>query len=778
MTPTTQAVLSSWTFEPWIILLSVFSCWVYWRGWRGLHRRMPDRFPRWRAWCFASGLAVIWVAMASPLDAMGNLLLQAHMLQHLLLMMIAPPLIWLGAPGIPMLRGLPHRVRKYWLGPFLAWRGLHGVLHVLTHPATCLVLFILTTWIWHWPPLYELGLRNATWHQVEHACFLVASLLFWWPVIQPWPSKAVWPRWALIPYLLIADVSNTVFSAAFCFWEEVIYPTYELAPRIAGITALTDQAVAGAIMWVPGSIIFLIPVAMIIRSLLSPRLALPNKTQQLDPIPSSGPISLPLFDEPSSTADSRTSATSSFDLLRAGKFGRTIRHPLFRRSMQMLMLLLAIAIILDGLLGPEISPMNLAGVLPWIHWRGLVVLALLIAGNLFCFACPFMLPRELAKKLGGGRLRWPRLLRSKWLAVVLLVIFLWAYEAFSLWDTPWWTAWIVLTYFALAMAIDGFFRGASFCKYICPIGQFHFVQSMVSPLEVRVRDTQTCQTCTTYDCIRGNDQQRGCELDLFVPRKVGGLDCTWCLDCVHACPHDNVGILTRAGEPELLNDGWRSSLRRLSSRWDIAALVAVLVFGAFANAMGMVGPILQWQDELAIRMGLDSSWWITSISLLAGIVLVPLLLLPLIATASHSLARTSATFKQLTIRYTLTLVPIGFAMWLVHMLFHLFTSWGTVIPSIQRASLDLGFTSLGEPAWALSCCGPAPSWLLPLELLILDVGLVVTLWLQYRLSGRLTTNLRREVAALLPWAILTMALWALAVWIIFQPMEMRGTMPS
>tara|TARA_Y100000589_G_scaffold185492_1_gene175702 strand:+ start:56 stop:1165 length:1110 start_codon:yes stop_codon:yes gene_type:complete len=369
-------------------------------------------------------------------------------------------------------------------------------------------------------------------------------------------------------------------------------------------------------------------------------------------------------------------------------------------------------------------------------------------------------------------------LRSKWLAVVLLVIFLWAYEAFSLWDTPWWTAWIVLTYFALAMAIDGFFRGASFCKYICPIGQFHFVQSMVSPLEVRVRDTQTCQTCTTYDCIRGNDQQRGCELDLFVPRKVGGLDCTWCLDCVHACPHDNVGILTRAGEPELLNDGWRSSLRRLSSRWDIAALVAVLVFGAFANAMGMVGPILQWQDELAIRMGLDSSWWITSISLLAGIVLVPLLLLPLIATASHSLARTSITFKQLTIRYTLTLVPIGFAMWLVHMLFHLFTSWGTVIPSIQRASLDLGFTSLGEPAWALSCCGPVPSWLLPLELLILDVGLVVTLWLQYRLSGRLTTNLRREVAALLPWAFLTMALWALAVWIIFQPMEMRGTMPS
>ena len=290
--------------------------------------------------CFAAGLAVTWLAMASPLDAMGNLLLQAHMLQHLLIMMVAPPLIWLGAPGIPLLRGLPHKIRKYWIGPFLAWRTLHGFLHVLTHPVTCLSLFILVTWIWHWPPLYELGLRNATWHQVEHACFLLASLLFWWPVIQPWPSKPIWPRWALIPYLLIADVSNTVFSAAFCFWEEVIYPTYEMAPRIAGITAMTDQAIAGAIMWVPGSMIFLIPVAMIIRSLLSPRLALPNTGIKPGLASGSGSLSLPQFDKPETTA--ARSASEPFDLLRLSGVGHVLRHRIFRRSMQSIMLLLGI----------------------------------------------------------------------------------------------------------------------------------------------------------------------------------------------------------------------------------------------------------------------------------------------------------------------------------------------------------------------------------------------------------------------------------------------------
>ena len=114
---------------------------------------------------------------------------------------------------------------------------------------------------------------------------------------------------------------------------------------------------------------------------------------------------------------------------------------------------------------------------------------------------------------------------------------------FGLWDSPWWTAGIIGGYFAAAFVIDGLFRGASFCKYVCPIGQFHFVQSLVSPLEVRVRDTDVCRTCTSYDCIRGNAEQRGCELQLFQPKKGGNLDCTFCLDCVHACPHDNVGIL-------------------------------------------------------------------------------------------------------------------------------------------------------------------------------------------------------------------------------------------
>src|SRR5262249_43033435 len=209
----------------------------------------------------------------------------------------------------------------------------------------------------------------------------------------------------------------------------------------------------------------------------------------------------------------------------------------------------------------------------------------------------------LARRWLPRGMAWPRFLRGKWLALVLLALFLWAYEAFSLWDSPWWTAWIALGYFAAAFLIDGLFRGASFCKYLCPIGQFNFVQSLVSPLEIKARDPDVCASCQTKDCIRGRDGIPGCELGLFLPRTAGNMDCTACLDCVHACPHDNVGLLAQAPGADLWNDRPRSGVGRFACRPDLAALVLVLVFGAFANAAGMVGPVAEGQEQLAAFVG-------------------------------------------------------------------------------------------------------------------------------------------------------------------------------
>jgi hypothetical protein len=464
------------------------------------------------------------------------------------------------------------------------------------------------------------------------------------------------------------------------------------------------------------------------------------------------------------------------DLLRVPLLGRFLKWRHARLALQLPLVALAALVIVDGLGGPQVGPMNLAGVLPWIHWRGLVILGLLAAGNVFCMACPFMLPRTLARRwLPGGR-NWPRRLRSKWLAAALLAVFLWAYEAFALWDSPWWTAWIALGYFITAFVIDGFFRGAAFCKYLCPIGQFNFVQSLVSPLEVKARDAGVCATCRTKDCIRGRDGIPGCELHLFQPRKAGNMDCTFCLDCVHACPQDNVGLLAGPPGRTLWHDPWRSGLGRFGKRPDLAALVVVLVFGAFANAAGMVGPVLEWQDRLQSFLGQPSPLLVVSLFYLVALVVLPVLLVGAAAALSRRWGRLPAGWTEVATRYSFALVPLGFGMWLSHYSFHFLTSYDTAVPTAQRFAADLGWQGLGEPEWACACCRPAAEWLPRLEILFLDLGLLLSLYTGYRLARAQAPRPAFALKALGPWALLLVLLFGAGVWIVLQPMQMRGTM--
>src|SRR5579862_4019127 len=163
MSPTAQAILSSWSFESKIALSLMVSCIVYLRGWSILRRTSPSRFPIWRALAFIGGLVSFWVAIASPLDAFSGFLLSAHMVQHLLLMSVAPPLILLGAPLLPLLRGLPRKFTRDGVGPFLVWPALRRAGHALTHPSSCWIVMAVTLCAWHVPAAFDLALRSPTW---------------------------------------------------------------------------------------------------------------------------------------------------------------------------------------------------------------------------------------------------------------------------------------------------------------------------------------------------------------------------------------------------------------------------------------------------------------------------------------------------------------------------------------------------------------------------------------------------------------------------------------
>lgn len=265
------AALSSWELNPSLLISTLAMAFLYTRGWRQLQQRAPHRFGPAQLLAFYAGLVTILIALLSPLHALAGWLLTVHMIQHLLLMMVAPPLILYGAPYMPLLFGLPKDVLKEGLGPLLSSQLLRRIGRFISHPIFCWSAFVFTNVGWHLPPMYELALRSTGWHEVEHLSFFATALLFWWPVIQPWPWVTNTPRWATILYLFLADFQNTALSAFLVFYERVLYPTYGRIPRIGGMTALEDQAAAGSIMWVVGSIFFLIPVGLITIEVLSSR---------------------------------------------------------------------------------------------------------------------------------------------------------------------------------------------------------------------------------------------------------------------------------------------------------------------------------------------------------------------------------------------------------------------------------------------------------------------------------------------------------------------------
>jgi ferredoxin len=453
------------------------------------------------------------------------------------------------------------------------------------------------------------------------------------------------------------------------------------------------------------------------------------------------------------------------------------RH--LRTVLQIPLLVVSVAMILDGLLGPSLAPKNLATTLSWVHFRGALVLVLLCAGNFFCLACPFMLLRNMARRFFHPRLNWPQKLRNKWLSVALFALILYCYEEFSLWSSPWWTAWLILGYFLAVLLVDGLFKHASFCKFVCPLGQFNFVASTISPLEVKVRDPEVCDDCATKDCIRGRRApgpdlvvvQRGCELALFQPLKVGNMDCTFCLDCVHACPHDNIGIMSRMPASELMMDPRRSGIGRFSQRKDLAALAIVFSFGALLNAFGMVSPVYALESWLAGMLHVNSKAPVLGLLFALFLVLEPAVLLGVAAWLTQIWGGSRRALLPLAVRYTYGLVPLGFGMWLAHYSFHFLTGLFTVVPVTQSAAARLGWTVFGSPRWTL--LGIPMRFVQPLEIGFLILGLAGSLLVIHQLAEGDCAE--HPMRAFLPWAAVSVVLWLAAMWMMFQPMDMRGT---
>lgn len=243
---------------------------IYLPGLYRLRRSRPG-FPLWRAWSFAGGLAVLWLALASPLEELADTVLTAHMIEHLLLMAAVPPLLLAGWPTVPMLRGIPAPLRRVLVAPLLRSRLLRRAGHGIVSPIFAWLALNLTLLLWHIPGAYDYALEHETVHDMEHLCFFASSLLFWWVLLRPWPSRATSLGWSALLYLVTADFVNTLLSALLAFAGRPVYGYYLSHPNSLGLDPSTDQTLGACVMWVFGSIAFLLPAMLLLSRLLQGR---------------------------------------------------------------------------------------------------------------------------------------------------------------------------------------------------------------------------------------------------------------------------------------------------------------------------------------------------------------------------------------------------------------------------------------------------------------------------------------------------------------------------
>lgn len=247
------SVLSDWNWDPsiWIGFVMLVGAYYLASGRNRSRFRESAPIPRHQVIWFGIGVFVFALALVTPLDAISDhYLFSAHMVQHILLTLVAPPLVLIGTPG-------------WMLRPFVRSPQLRAALRVLTNPIVAFSVFNINFMLWHVPMLYEATLENEGIHIAEHLLFIATAFLNWWPILGSLPELPRLPQPGQILYLFLDAVPSTVLGAIFIFASDAMYPTYANAAPIFGIDPLTDQIYSGLIMAMPGAMIYLVALSIV-----------------------------------------------------------------------------------------------------------------------------------------------------------------------------------------------------------------------------------------------------------------------------------------------------------------------------------------------------------------------------------------------------------------------------------------------------------------------------------------------------------------------------------
>lgn len=256
MHPLMRGLLSSWEFRPEVLAIIVPLGVMYFVGWRRLRRHSAHNklANGWRLASYEGGLGIIALALLSPIDRLGGQLFFMHMIQHMLMIMFAAPMLLLADPFPVFLWSLPVKLRQPAARLFERDSTFRRLLIKTTQPGVAWLVFLTIYLGWHDPQAYNAALTYEWAHNLQHITFFVASLFYWWPLVGCAPHiHPRFPIWGKLAYLVGTIPPNMAIGVSIAFSSEVLYTYYLSVPRVWGFTALQDQQLAGAIMWIQGS---------------------------------------------------------------------------------------------------------------------------------------------------------------------------------------------------------------------------------------------------------------------------------------------------------------------------------------------------------------------------------------------------------------------------------------------------------------------------------------------------------------------------------------------